>query len=96
MLMVFMLGALGTGVGILAGVAVQGGLAWMMTPFLPERLDLTLSWTGVAEALLLGFAVVTLFSFLPLYRLREMRPMVIFNRLPTVGTARWPYYLSWG
>jgi len=94
MLMVFVLGAVGTGVGILAGAVVQGGLAWMMTPFLPERLDLALSWTGVAEAVLLGFAVVTLFSFLPLYRLREMRPMVIFNRLPSAGTARWPYYLS--
>ncbi len=94
MLMVFFLGAAGTAAGILAGVAVQGGLAWMMAPFLPEHLELALSWTGVAEAILLGFAVVALFSFLPLYRLREMRPMVIFNRLPTVGAARWPYYLS--
>jgi putative ABC transport system permease protein len=94
MLMVLVLGVVGTGVGILAGAAVQGGLAWMLAPFLPERLDLALSWTGVAEAIMLGFAVVTLFSFLPLYRLREMRPMVIFNRLPSVGNARWPYYLS--
>jgi putative ABC transport system permease protein len=90
MLMVFVLGAWEPALGILAGAAVQGGLAWMMTPLLPERLDMALSWAGVAEAILLGFAVVTLFSFLPLYRLREMRPMVIFNRLPTVGTARWP------
>jgi putative ABC transport system permease protein len=94
MLMVVLLGALGTGVGILAGAAAQGGLAWMLGSLLPEGLDLTVSWTGVAEAVVLGFVVVALFSFLPLYRLKEMRPMAIFNRLPSAGTRRWPYFLS--
>ena len=94
MLMVFFLGAAGTGAGILAGAAVQGGLAWMLVPFLPERLDLSISWAGVAEAILLGFSVVALFSFLPLYRLKEMRPVAIFNRQPSTGANRWPYYLS--
>jgi putative ABC transport system permease protein len=61
---------------------------------LPEGLGLTVSWTGVAEAVILGFVVVALFSFLPLYRLKEMRPMAIFNRLPSAGTRRWPYFLS--
>jgi putative ABC transport system permease protein len=70
------------------------GLAWMLGPLLPERLGLTLAWSGVAEAVMLGLAVVALFSFLPLYRLREMRPVAIFNCLPTVGIARWPYFLS--
>jgi putative ABC transport system permease protein len=94
MLMVLLLGALGTGVGILAGAAAQGGLAWMLGSLLPEGLGLTVSWTGVAEAVVLGFVVVALFSFLPLYRLKEMRPMAIFNRLPSAGTSRWPYFLS--
>ena len=94
MLMVLVLGAAGTGVGILAGAAVQGGLAWMLGPLLPEHLGLAISWTGVAEAVMLGFTVVALFSFLPLYRLKEMRPVTIFNRLPSAGIQRWPYYLS--
>ena len=94
MLMVFLLGAAGTGVGILAGAAVQGGLAWMLAPFLPDNLDLSISWAGVAEAIILGFSVVALFSFLPLYRLKEMRPVEIFNRQPSAGINRWPYYLS--
>ena len=93
-LMVFLLGAAGTGVGILAGAVVQGGLAWMLGPLLPEGLGLTIAWSGVAEAVMLGLTVVALFSFLPLYRLREMRPVAIFNRLPSVGIARWPYFLS--
>ncbi len=93
-LMVLVLGAAGTGVGILAGAAVQGALAWMLGPLLPEGLILTIAWSGVAEAVMLGLTVVALFSFLPLYRLREMRPVAIFNRLPSVGIARWPYFLS--
>jgi putative ABC transport system permease protein len=81
-------------VGILAGLGVQGGLAWMLAPFLPERLNLTISWSGVGEAIVLGFSVVALFSFLPLHRLREMRPVAIFNRQRATGIKRWPYYLS--
>ncbi len=94
MLMVLVLGTAGTAVGILAGAAVQGGLAWMLGPLLPEGLSLTIAWSGVAEAVMLGLTVVALFSFLPLYRLREMRPVAIFNRLPSIGSARWPYFLS--
>ncbi|MEE4113515.1 MAG: FtsX-like permease family protein, partial [Desulfobacteraceae bacterium] len=94
MIMVLVLGAAGTGVGILAGAAVQGALAWMLGPLLPEGLSLTIAWSGVAEALMLGLIVVALFSFLPLYRLREMRPVAIFNRLPSIGIARWSYFLS--
>jgi putative ABC transport system permease protein len=93
-LLVFFLGAMGTGVGILAGAVVQGGLAWMLAPFLPDHLELTLAWSGVMEAIVLGIVVVALFSFLPLYRLREMRPVMIFNRQPSTGTGRGPYYLS--
>ena len=94
MLMVLLLGTAGTAVGIVAGMAVQGGLAWMLAPFLPERLDLTISWTGVGEAIVLGFSVVALFSFLPLHRLKETRPVVIFSRQSATGIGRWPYYLS--
>ncbi|MFO7712929.1 ABC transporter permease [Desulfosarcina sp.] len=94
MRLVMFLGAMGTGVGILAGLALQGILAWMLSPFLPDYLGLTIAWSGVVEAIVLGAFVVALFSFLPLYRLREMRPVVIFNRLPSSGATRWPYYLS--
>lgn len=94
MLMVFVLGAAGTGVGIVAGAAVQGGLSWMMAPLLPQRFGLAISWVGVGEAILLGIAVVVLFSIVPLYRLRQMRPVAIFNRRPSSGLKRWPYYFS--
>jgi putative ABC transport system permease protein len=94
MLLVFLLGAAGTAAGILAGAAAQAGLARILAPFLPADLGLAISWGGVAEAIALGFTVVALFSFLPLYRLREMRPAAIFNRQLTVHINRWPYVLS--
>ncbi|MGA6925126.1 MAG: FtsX-like permease family protein [Desulfosarcina sp.] len=94
MLLVFLLGLAGTVVGILAGALAQHGLAWMLTPFLPEGLDLRISWVGVIEAVGLGFAVVALFAFLPLYRLKEMRPISIFNRQPSSGSKRWPTVIS--
>ncbi|MGD9308708.1 MAG: FtsX-like permease family protein, partial [Desulfosarcina sp.] len=96
LLMVLVLGAAGTVTGILAGATVQWGLAWLMAPLLPEGLGVAISWSGVTEGLLLGFFVVVLFSLLPLYRLRQMRPVTIFNRQPSAGIKRWPYYLSGG
>jgi putative ABC transport system permease protein len=93
-LMILILGSAGTAAGILAGTVVQGVLAWTLAPLFPGRLELALSWMGIAEALLLGFVVVSLFSFLPLYRLRQMRPVAIFNRQPATRISRRPYYLS--
>ncbi|HSO20100.1 MAG TPA: FtsX-like permease family protein, partial [Desulfosarcina sp.] len=92
--LVSVLGAAGTVLGILAGAALQGGLAWMLGPLLPERLRLDVAWTGVAEAVLLGCAVVALFSFLPLYRLRQMRPAAIFNRSAAPLLDRRPLVVS--
>ena len=89
-LLVFVLALAGAGVGILAGVAAQHGLARLLDPFLPDYLSLSISWAGIGEALALGFVVVALFSFLPLYRTREMRPLAIFNRQPVPAANRWP------
>ena len=94
LLLVLILGAAGIFLGILAGAVVQGGLAGMLAGVLPERLALRVAWAGVGEAILLGFAVVALFSFLPLYRLRRMRPAAIFHQLPPPAMDRGPAVLS--
>lgn len=91
---VLMLGALGTLLGIGAGAVVQHVLSWMLAPFLPSGLGHAISWSAVAEGLLLGLAVVALFSFLPLYRLTEMRPVMIFRRQSAAPPRQWPVYLS--
>jgi len=93
-LMVALLGTVGIVAGILAGAAVQGGLAWMMAPLVPGRLELALSGSGIAEAVVMGATVVALFAFLPLYRLKQVRPAAIFQRRrPTRGHGV-PYFVS--
>ena len=93
-LMVALLGAVGTAAGILAGAAVQGGLAWVMAPLVPGRLELALSWSGIAEAVVMGATVVALFAFLPIHRLRQVRPAAIFHRRRSTRVRGAAYYLS--
>lgn len=91
---VLLLGALGTLMGVLSGWGLQIILGTLVKPLIPGGLAHTISWEGVAEGLLLGSGVVVLFSFLPLYRLKAMRPMMIFRRETTVRIKKWPYIVS--
>jgi putative ABC transport system permease protein len=92
--LVGLLGAAGTVLGILSGMGVQRALGWAMAPYLPVDLQLAVSWGGVVEGLALGFVVVLVFSFLPLYRVRDMRPMLIFRKELGSETTRFPSYLA--
>lgn len=88
------LGAVGTGVGILVGAVVQAILAGIIAPLLPNGFRFSIAWSGVIEAVLLGLAVVAIFAFQPLCRLREMRPVMIFKRQPPRGNHLWPDVVS--
>ncbi len=88
--MVFALAAIGTIVGIVAGMAAQSVLFWRLSPMLPGRVSWTFSLGGVVEALAMGGIIVLLFSALPLYRLGQMRPVTILYRRPPTRTSRWP------
>lgn len=92
--MVGLLGAAGTVMGILSGVLLQKVLGWMMAPYLPPDLSLSVSLAGVVEGVLLGFVVVMVFSFLPLYRIKAMRPMIIFRKQLDPVIQKGPYYFS--
>ncbi len=92
--LVGLLGAAGTTLGILAGMGIQRVLGRAMAPYLPADLQLTMAWSGIVEGVVLGGVVVLVFSFLPLYRVREMRPMLIFRKEAASGTAKPPYYLA--
>jgi len=92
--LVLVLGAIGTVAGIVAGGAMQAVLTWMMGSFMPGGLAMGISWAGLAEAVLMGAAVVVLFSFVPLYRARQMRPLALFKREAAPDTGRWPTLLS--
>ncbi|MEE8397670.1 MAG: FtsX-like permease family protein [Desulfobacterales bacterium] len=94
MLIVFILGIIGIVVGLAAGYLVQHGLALTLASFLPENMQVSISWTGVVKGILLGFSVVALFAFIPLYRLRESRPVMILRKGPARVEKRWPFIVS--
>jgi putative ABC transport system permease protein len=52
------------------------------------------AWIGILESMVLGFMVVALFTFVPFFRLKEMRPVVIFRKESTVSHKYWPMFVS--
>lgn len=94
LLLVGLMGATGIAVGIICGVWLQKALGWMMTPYLPDNLQLAISWAGAIEGVVLGIGVITVFSFLPLYRIKAMRPMMLFRKQRARMPKKGPYYLS--
>ena len=74
------LGLAGTAVGLAASLALQGFLPVLFRGLIPARVELTLSGWAVGEGLLIGFLVVALFTALPLYRLKEVKPRAIFGK----------------
>ena len=87
-----LLGAIGTAAGLLCGIGLQKILGMIMAPFLPVQLTISISWQGVLEGVILGAAAIALFSFLPMFRIREMRPMILFRGGTPAISRRWPYY----
>lgn len=73
------LGALGTVLGISGGLVVQRFLPILLARFLPPDLDITISTRVMAESLLLSIIVVGIFTFIPIDRIREMRPSFILR-----------------
>ena len=95
-LIVIILGAIGTVIGISAGIGLQYALARMLVEILPPDMQLGIAWSGVLEGICLGLIVVSMFSFIPLYRLKGMRPVMILRKERIRQDKKWPYYLSAG
>jgi putative ABC transport system permease protein len=77
---VSILGLCGTIMGIASSFLLQRVLPGLFHGLLPEGVELTIPAAAVSEGLLLGLLVVTLFTFLPLYRLKDVRPRAIFGK----------------
>ena len=75
-----LLGFFGSVAGLLASLALQEFLPGLFRGLIPAQVTMTASGWAVAEALLIGFLVVLLFTALPLYRLKEVKPRAIFGK----------------
>jgi putative ABC transport system permease protein len=82
---VAVLGLIGTLAGIGVSFLLEALLPNLFRGLLPASVELAISWGAVLEGFLLGFLVVALFTFLPLYRLKEVRPRAIFGKEEQAG-----------
>jgi putative ABC transport system permease protein len=74
------LGLAGTLLGLAASLWLQHFLPVLFRGLIPAQVELTLSPWSVGEGMLIGFLVVLLFTALPLYRLKEVKPKAIFGK----------------
>lgn len=94
--LVLLLGLAGTLLGLAASLLLQQFLPPLFRGLLPATVELSVSWSAVAEGLVLGFLVVLLFTFLPLYRLREVKPRAIFAKEEQGRVRSGPAWLAGG
>lgn len=94
--MVAVLGAAGTGAGIALGLGLQPLMPVLFADLLPESLAYTLPWRAVAEGAIFGFLAVGIFSFLPLYRLKGVKPGLLLRKEPLSAPRNLPYVAGAG
>ncbi len=91
-----LLGLLGTVCGLGGSFLLQIFLPALFRGILPDSLELTISANAVAEGLTLGLIVVLLFTALPIYRLKELKPRVIFGKDDQRSSRKAPAWLTVG
>ncbi|MEM7035124.1 MAG: FtsX-like permease family protein, partial [Chloroflexota bacterium] len=96
LVVVAILGIIGTIIGLTAGFLLQGFFPILFSSFLPPNVTLSVSRQAVIEGLLLGIIVVGCFTFLPLYRLQEYKPSFIFRKEAAPLQKGVPYYATLG
>ena len=78
----FLLGLIGTVCGMGAGFWLEYRLPRLFSGLLPPTFQPVVSWRAVGQGLGLGLVIVSLFAFLPVYRLRDIKPAAILRKEP--------------
>lgn len=87
-------GLIGTLIGILISFLLQGLFPLLFGAMIPRNVEFHISLSAVVQGLALGIAVVALFTFLPLYRLEDVKPASILGKQEIRVNRGIPYYLS--
>lgn len=93
---VALLGLAGTLLGLALGLGLQFLLPVLFGDMLPPEMTLAVSPLSVAEGVGLGILAAGLFAFLPLYRLREIKPADVFRKETQTHVRGVPFYLAGG
>lgn len=78
--LVMLLGTAGTLLGLALSFLLQTFFPLLFAGILPASVSLVIAWDAVVEGLLLGTAVVCLFSYLPLRQVKHLKPSFIFRK----------------
>ncbi len=92
--MIMLLGTVGTVLGLFFSYLLQLYFPVLFTGILPAHVTLTIAWDVVFEGLVLGTVVVGLFSYLPMRRLRNVKPALIFRKEVEATRNDLPHYAS--
>ncbi len=88
LVLVLLLGAVGCGLGIVAGLLLKQSFSGLLAGLLPENIVLGASLADVVEGMGLGLVVVVFFTFLPLRGIEEVKPATIFRKEGGAGRSR--------
>lgn len=72
---IIFLGLVASILGAILGSAIQLLLPIMLQDFLPVEINMTISWRAIAEGLLCGFLMTSLFAMIPLVSVRNISPL---------------------
>ena len=89
-----LMAVLGSVIGLLLGLAIQYAIPLAASDLLPQQMKMTVSWKELVKGLGLGLIVVTLFAFLPLYRLKDIKPACIFRKASKPKPTGLPYHAT--
>ncbi len=87
------IGCIGSIAGVILGVVLQKTLLVLAADILPAGITFSLSWEALIKAFLLGFVIIGVFTFLPLTRLRDIKPAVIFAEAQVTPSSKRLYIL---
>ena len=90
------LGISGTLIGLALGILLQWLFPILFGSFLPPQVEFSLSLRAIVEGMLLGFVVVSIFTFLPIYQLQGFKPRFIFRKEPSETNRGWIFFASQG
>lgn len=68
-------GLLGSLIGATLGTLIQQVLPIVLKDFLPVQITVAISWTAIAQGILLGLIISILFALLPLVSVRNISPL---------------------
>ncbi|MDN5201326.1 ABC transporter permease [Fulvivirgaceae bacterium BMA10] len=73
------LGIIGSILGVTLGSFIQALIPYALKDFLPINLSYAISWPSILFGLFIGFVISILFSLLPLFKIKNISPILAFR-----------------